>query len=365
MLLTICSIPINIYAQDVQTNNELPAGNEATSCCTNGACCSKFSQTPVGVMTDHMHTKGQLVFFYSFMDMTMEGNKIGTKTASNDDIAHNYMMATDKMNMQMHMLMAMYGITNRLTAMLMVNVVSNDMTMKMMPLIYAMPSMPGMNMGTMANGMTMSSMGLGDAKLSALYRITENGSMHLTGSFGISIPTGSIKENGTTMLGDNQKLSYCMQTGTGSIGFLPGITFVRQYNLVSWGIAASADVKMNYNSAGYKYGNVLNTTSWVSRKLCSFMSASLRAEGIYTGKISGMDKAISIPVNITYDPTASTTNYGGQWVNMYAGLNFYINKPVFNNFHLLTEFGMPVYQNLNGIQMSLHHTITIGLQYSL
>ena len=65
------------------------------------------------------------------------------------------------------------------------------------------------------------------------------------------------------------------------------------------------------------------------------------------------------------DPTTATANYGGNVVNTYIGLNFYIMKPGLSHFRLMAEYGIPVYQDLNGTQMNLKSNLYLGLQYSL
>ena len=39
-------------------------------------------------------------------------------------------------------------------------------------------------------------------------------------------------------------------------------------------------------------------------------------------------------------------------------------KPVIEHFRLMAEYGMPVYQNLNGTQMASKSSFYAGLQYS-
>src|SRR6185437_10714436 len=90
------------------------------------------------------HDKGKFAIAYSFMDMAMQGNQSGTKQVSDATVFNTYMMATNRMNMQMHMLMPMYGITERLTVMAMLSYNINTMSMHMMP-VQSM-SMPGMTM---------------------------------------------------------------------------------------------------------------------------------------------------------------------------------------------------------------------------
>jgi len=46
--------------------------------------------------------------------------------------------------------------------------------------------------------------------------------------------TGSTTITGTTMLGDNQRLQYMMQTGTGTWDVMPSVTYNGGINKLAW-----------------------------------------------------------------------------------------------------------------------------------
>ena len=56
---------------------------------------------PIGVMGDHMHMKGEWMFSYRRMIMTMEDNIQGDQAISANDILKDYGMAPLKMNTTM------------------------------------------------------------------------------------------------------------------------------------------------------------------------------------------------------------------------------------------------------------------------
>ena len=343
--------------------NALQASDTATtvaSCIEQCSCGTRF--TPIGVSTDHIHNKGEWMLAYDFMDMQMDGMHIGSKSASSEEVYKNYMMSTNKMTMQMHMLMLMYGITDRLTLMGMTGFVYNYMSMGM---AQNMPSMPGMNMNGMPNGMESSTIGWGDSKLTALYSIYAKSGLQVAASLGASLPTGSINQTGTTMLGEGQRLPYGMQTGTGSYSALPGITVTEKFGKLATGLSTNGDIKLNYNYNGYKCGNLYQATVWAAYPILNFVSGSLRAEGTSLGTVSGADPQINIPINVAYDPTADTKNTGGKWLNLYAGLNFHFQQPIITKFQVLTEFGIPAYQNLNGTQAAQSYNLQVGVWYGL
>jgi hypothetical protein len=224
-------------------------------------------------------------------------------------------------------------------------------------------NMQGMNMPLGDMTMVTTSSGITDTRLSALYNFSGIEDRRIIGSLGISLPTGTIKATGTTILGDNERLPYDMQLGTGSYSIVPDITYTRKYGLFYWGANAGADVKLNYNSLGYKDGDVYHATAWAGYKFLPFLSGTLRAEDVHADMISGSDPEINIAIYQQNDPTTRTVNYGGTWMNVYAGLNFYLMKPALDHFRIMAEYGVPVYQNLNGTQMALHSNLLAGLQY--
>ena len=367
-LLFICSmVATHGYAQQTGEEQGIKIDNTKNDESCTGYCgCAGNTQAPLGAMTDHIHQKGTWMLSYTFMSAMMSGNNIGADKVSDNTVYKNYMMAPETMTMQMHMLMAMYGVTDRLTVMAMGGYMVNNMKMNMdskggyMFMNGSWMYMPaGTNMG-----MQTTSSGITDTKVSALYNFSGIDAQRIIGSIGISLPTGSIKETGTTILGDNQRLAYDMQTGTGSVSINPDITYARKYGQFYWGANAGADVKLNYNSVGYKDGNVYHVTAWAGYQFLPFVSATLRGEDVHADMISGADPVVANEIYQENDPTTKTSNYGGTWMNVYAGLNFYLMKPVLEHFRIMAEYGMPVYQNLNGTQMALKSNLLAGLQYS-
>jgi len=349
-----------LFAQTADSNqtNSICTGNGPE--CGNHCCCAGNSQAPLGVMTDHIHKKGQWMLTYTFMSTAMDGNHQGTERLTDADMYKQYSMAPETMTMQMHMLMAMYGVTNKLTLMAMTSYMTNSMNMNMY-----MPGMvmPGMNMPGGIMGMQSVSGGLTDTRISALYNFSNTTARRIIGSLGISLPTGTIMATGTTMLGDNQRLAYDMQTGTGSFSLQPDITYARNRGNFYWGANIGGDVKLNYNNLGYRQGNVYHGTAWAGYQVLPFLGFTLRAEDVNTGKISGSDAMMDNSAYKVGDPTTVTANYGGQCINAYAGLNFYLMKPVLEHFRLMAEYGRPVYQNLIGTQMALSANSYAGVQY--
>ncbi len=332
-------------------------------------CTHPGKYEPIGVHASCCTGKGDLTLSYSFMNIHYKGNRQGTYLVSDNMLFQQdgYMMAPNTMDMQMHELMVMYGISDRFSAMAMTSYNLNKMTMNGMP-PDLMNEMTGMPMGSMPNmPNSYVSSGLGDTKVFLMYKLRRECRYNFIIGTGINIPTGSTTVNGTTLQGENTRLSYPMQIGTGTWDFLPRITYFGQRtvgikNILSYGIEATADIKLVNNLQGYSNGDEYDLDAWISYKFRSWVSTSLRVKGITQNQITGFDPAI-YPLMYN-DPGANPQNFGGQWMNAYLGFNFYIDKGALKNLRFLLEYGIPVYQNLNGVQMSLQNSIHVGCKYS-
>ncbi len=354
LMLVLCFTAFAIWAQD-------------SACSKRCACAARPDfHAPVGVMLDHGHSKGQWMFSYRYMNMTMRGNLAGSATLSTDRVMQQYIMAPVAMNMQMHMVMAMYGLSNRITLMGMAGYVANNMSMDMS--MYGMMNMAGadmshMTMTGMSNTMRMyeHANGMGDTKLYVLWKLLDKGNHELLLSNGLNVPTGSISMQGH-MMGDSHRQAYGMQPGTGTWAWLPGLTYTGHGNRWSWGIQATGTVNLGYNRYGYNTGNNLNATSWLACRWSRWISSSLRVDGNAAAAINGFDQDIA-PYR-TSDPMADTKNSGSGRVGAYAGLNFLVPEGHLRGNQLMVEYGLPVYQHVNGIQMNTTGMLYAGWQFS-
>lgn len=319
-------------------------------------------RAPIGVMLDHAHNKGQWMISYRYMNMFMRNNLMGSSDISSNAIMQKYIMSPEKMTMQMHMVMIMYGITNRITVMGMTNYVANDMSMTMNT--SSMMNMGGVSMEPLNSTMTMkdNSRGLGDTKLYILYKLIHGKNHELLLSNGFNLPTGSISLHGNNNTGQDQRKTYAMQLGSGTYAWLPGLTYTGNTTHISWGVQATGIINLGVNRYNYAWGNSVNATTWVAYKWNNWFSNSVRAEGNAITKMYGFDKEIS-PYRTT-DSMADTKNSGGKRLCVFAGMNFLIPKGRLKGNQLLIEYGIPFYQQVIGIQMKTTQMIFAGWQMS-
>ncbi|MGO9380358.1 MAG: nitrous oxide reductase accessory protein NosL [Dissulfurispiraceae bacterium] len=295
----------------------------------------------------HVHPAGMWMVDYDFMHTAFQGLRAGTHNVNLSEVgwmrgtSYNYMMIPQSMTMDMHMVMVMYGITDRLTVMAMTSY--QAMQMKMM-----------MDMGPMMGTFSsppMSTSGVGDSELRAMYKVND----YLVGSLGLSLPTGDVTQ-AVNIMGMSFRAPYDMQNGSGTYDLKPALTYNglsddAQWN---WGAQAQYTWHTGENDQGWRYGNSFKATGWLQRALGPF-TGSLRLAYSDTTRIVGQDSQIQQilnPMTGAPMPDADPNNYGGTQLDGLLGVS-YQHGP----FSVGVEGGIPLYQNLNGLQLKTSWTL--------
>ena len=304
---------------------------------------------PISVMGDHTHQQGEWMLSYRYMNMSMEGNLDGGDELSIDEVLSSYMMAPVKMTMEMHMLGVMYAPSDRWTLMLMAPMINNDMDMRL----------------RMMNGMTRdfstASSGIGDVKFSALIKVFSRTSQKLHLNVGVSLPSGSINERDDTPMGENVKLPYPMQLGSGTVDFLPGVTYLGQSADYSWGAQLSAVIRSGDNDEEYQLGNTWNAQTWLSTNLSESVSVSARLSYSKWLNIDGADSDL----NPMMSPTANPDLRAGNRLDLGLGANYYVRKGPLEGHRIAFEYLLPATQDLDGPQLQLDSQLMLGWQLAL
>ena len=308
-------------------------------------------EAPISVMGSHMHKKGSWMVSYRFMNMNMKGLRKGTNDISNAE-GHDsgYMVTPLEMGMNMHMVGVMYAPSQKLTLMTMFGIVENNMDLQMR------------NMSGMIMPFSTNSSGFGDLKIAGLYNFLTKKDRTLHGQLEVSLPTGSIDETTTTPMsnGNEVVMPYPMQIGSGTFDTELGLTCVRTNEKISWGHQLKGTFRLGENSNDYTLGNEYKLDNWLVLKVVDWMSISGRLEGVVIEAVSGANPDLN-PMMVS---TADTANSGGNYINSGIGLNAYILKGVFKDLQFGAEYEIPLYQDVNGIQLKLGSILTIGLLYA-
>ena len=284
------------------------------------------------------------MFGYSYMFMSMDGNRDGTSRQSPADVLNaGFAVSPTAMTMKMHMLERMYGWREDLTVMAMLPFNS-----------YSMDHITG----TGAQFATSSS-GVGDLSLTALYNIYDKKRRRVHLTAGLMFPTGSIKERGTTPLGPDQKLPYPMQLGSGTFDPVVGITYVATEKIWSWGFHLSHTYRIGENSEDYTLGNRKRFDAWLVRQWSDRISSTLRLSGENWGNIDGTDPEL----NPGMVPTADPARRGGKRLDLGMGINFYMPEGAMSGSRVVLELSYPIYESLDGPQLAKDYDLSVGLQW--
>ncbi|MEY4876208.1 MAG: hypothetical protein RL708_1357 [Bacteroidota bacterium] len=334
------------------------ASCDSTITCNNGCCC-KINMAPSSIMMSHLHQKNKWMFSYSYMNMAMKGLVNGNKTISENEVYNNYLMLSTKMNMQMHMLMAMYGVSNKLTLMAMFNYRINTMNMQMPHTSNSI--MQNMHHSNIANE-TMMSSGFADIQLFAMYCLFKNETHQLIVFSGLNVPTGNINKKGKAddMAYPSSQLSYAMQLGTGTWDVLPGLSYTIQQNKFASGIQWNNSLRFFNNSNNYRVGNETALHLWGAYSWLNTISSSIHIETNYVGEIKGKDAAL-YEFN---EPSANVENYGGRFLRAYIGSSYTSKNKSLSHFRISAEYGFQLIQQYNGIQIPLKNILNTSINYS-
>ena len=305
------------------------------------------SHAPIGVMGDHLHRRGEWMVAYRYMRMEMDGNRDGTSSVSTSEVLSQFMVAPLNMDMDMHMVGGMYGLSDDVTLTAMVPFVSKTMD----------------HVTGTAVEFTTDSDGIGDVKLGGLVRLFEGDSSDAHLNLALSLPTGDIDAEHATPAsgGAPVQLPYPMQLGSGTYDAQVGGTWVTYDGDWSFGAQALQTFRIGENDHGYKLGNRSDATAWTARRLTESWSASLRLAGARWGNVHGMDDELGAMPTV---PTKVPGLRGGKRVDVLLGVNAYAPDGPFAGHRLAIEAGVPAWQDLAGPQLETDFVLTVGWQYA-
>ncbi len=298
----------------------------------------------------HLHPAGMWMFNYRYMrtemkDLRAGGSDVDVNSVSPvGNVPFGFMMTPTRMTMDMHMVMAMYGVTGRLTLMGMANYQENSMDMLM-----------NMGMGNVPQS-PMRTRGFGDVELTGVYGIGKD----LVGSLGLGIPTGSTTET-IEMMGMTFRAPYDMQLGSGTFDLKPALTYSALDKDATWNCGGQAAYtwRIGKNDHDYSLGDRIKLTGWLQRAFgpaASWLRLAYSDAGRIEGRDPEIDKILD-PVMGAPAPDADPANYGGQRLDLMIGASCRVGPVSFG-----VEGGKPVYQYLNGLQLKTDWFLTAGVQ---
>jgi len=302
------------------------------------------SHAPIGVMGEHLHKEGELMLSYRYMFMDMDGNRDGSRSVSTADVLEDFPVTPTDMDMEMHMLGAMFAPNDKVTLMAMIpyTVLSMNHETRM-----------GQKFETKADG-------LGDLKLSGLVLLHENNNHKVHLNAGVSLPTGEIDARDDTPAMADAQLPYPMQLGSGTFDLMPGVTYAGQAERFSWGAQALGTIRPGRNDNSYALGNRFETSIWGAMQVINGFSASIRTKWSKWGNISGADPELNPNMVSTADPDRR----GGQQLDLGLGVNT-LFKVADTPTRWALEFLIPLARDLDGPQLETDFQLITGFQLTL
>lgn len=198
-----------------------------------------------------------------------------------------------------------------------------------------------------------SNSGIGDVSVWSSYKNDLSANLFLSASIGIKFPTGNTDQrDGATGI----PLPFSFQTGSGSVDF-GLLTFLRYtvdkkklYHLV-----AQLSVKINTSGdqfsahPNYLFGNTFQGTLLLDRSIITSI-------GIIDLSLGGN---YQLRAKDLFEDGFENHNSGGTWINAVA-----VGTIAFNpKFNISVNAYVPIYRDLNGLQLTTSWMATIGFGY--
>ena len=337
------------------------------------------SHAPISVMGDHIHKKNEFMFSYKKMIMNMGGNYFSNNWNYNNnnliniqdiyEIGYNYY--SQNMIMKMDMLGMMYGFSDKITVMLMLNFIHNQMEMNKLIDIRA-NSDNGHSHSEM--NMDHSTKGIGDPAIIFLISLLNKQKFKIHTNIGLFLPFGDITtshEMGLEMHDHEHELTgndyrvmrnaYGMQLGSGTVDPKISLIAVKYHNNLSYGSQIGGLIRLFENKSGYSNSSKYYINSWISKNINSSISISTIISYNFSTSISGKDDSI---ISMT-SPETDVKNSGNQILMTGIALNYLFPSSLLNGLRFALEYQSPNLWYNNGIKIKLDNQITLGFQYTI
>lgn len=189
--------------------------------------------------------------------------------------------------------------------------------------------------------------GIGDVVVSGSYKFIDTDTSRWWFTMGLSLPTGSIDEEGDTPRSPgNQQLPYTMQLGSGTFDFPMELSY---QNLGShdYSLHFSANIRTGENDRDYRLGNHYSIGGRYKFHPWPTVQPHISLDYQYGDSIHGMDDSLRVESPFPYPASITDPDlYGGHKVGINAGISWEFSR----HYRISAELGAPLYQNLNGPQ---------------
>ena len=339
-----------------------------------GLCCGKCGgNMPLNIMGAGVPETKEFRFKVSPLFMSMKGLADDGASINADNLlgmpvmmgqaTGKFMAIPTEMDMQMLNFTAGYSFTDDLFGGVMLMLKDNRMNMKFNTM---------MQDTTGQSGFSMESSGIADTMLMGKYRLFTDDPLLPTHQaslmFALSLPTGSIDEknsNHPLAMRQNELLPYGMQLGSGTFDPTIGLVYSASKSPYWWGVNAMYTARLYDNDRDYRLGNEFRFDLYGMYQFRYDLVGQVQLNGNHLGKIRGeMDESKTggsghVTKNDFSSPFMSplweTDNYGGSKLLATVGLQW---QPA--PLHIIEiDVGVPVYKNLNGLQLEEEYRVML------
>ena len=170
---------------------------------------------------------------------------------------------------------------------------------------------------------------------------------------GLDVPTGSVRRRK-----GGARRPYDSQLGSGTVDLEWGLTYRGQLRRWSWGGQFIGRHPIGMNDLDYREGSRFEASLWGGVGLFHGLRASLRMDWQKQNntRVQGTDDILLI-----VDPSDNAKIRGGTRVTISPGLS--LEVPRLEHQRIAIEFGLPIYQNLDGPQLERDWSLKAGWQW--
>ena len=297
---------------------------------------------PPGVSGNFALDTGEILFSFTYSRDDMLGNRNGTNPLFQDEVLDFFTVAPISLLTQTLNLEVRVGITDRLTLGVSAPYIFRDHLNETETAFFG--------------GFTED---VGDVKVNTLWDLLDQGPHILTLGLGVSLPTGEINERGRTATSARAQLPFNMQTGSGSVDFMPSLSFMTQNEFGSFGAQVGSTFHLNDNDRDYRLGDQFDLTAWASYMVMGDWVA-LSARVVYEewGDVTGFDPE----TDGLEDPRANPFATGGIRTQIPFVVTLHVREGVLEGHRFSVEYFQPIHEDLNGPQLQAENTVVLGWQ---
>ena len=304
---------------------------------------------PIDSIGDNILFEGQVLLSYKFKFTQLDGVRDGSNGISIARVHESFFVSPTSMTVEEHIFVVAYAPTDTFFLKLQVPFIRKEMDNKSRP---EDPFTLGLVSQTT---FTTKTDGVGDTELSAFFTFfsMEKVRHRLRVQVGMSIPTGSIDERGSTPSFTDARLPYQMQLGSGTLDPILGLMYSGKTDNWSWGSEVIGTFRVGVNKNEYRFGDRFDLNAWGAWRLSEGVALKAGLEGLIEDAVEGADK----DMNPSVSPTDRPDFQGGERLDFSFGANFFAG----GNW-IFVEAGVPVFQSTNGPQLETDWWASVGWQ---